>query len=149
MCTFAYRGKPCLIRTVKHKRGRIGVVEFDCIAEVCGQFLVAHERLVRGKQIRRILEEAANPRLPRRVVVNEVTVSRAAIEAQPSLIDLAAETGMFASKGEIRRELKQNSIMVNKQKVGEDCRLTTSDILSCGCILIQKGKKNYYLVNIE
>ena len=81
--------------------------------------------------------------------VPQFNVSRAAIEAQPSLIDLAAETGMFASKGEIRRELKQNSIMVNKQKVGEDCRLTTSDILSCGCILIQKGKKNYYLVNIE
>ena len=81
--------------------------------------------------------------------VPQFNVSRAAIEANPSLIDLAAETGMFASKGEIRRELKQNSIMVNKQKVGEDCRLSAADILSCGCILVQKGKKNYYLVNVE
>ena len=81
--------------------------------------------------------------------VPQFGVSRATIESGVSLIDLAAETGMFASKGEIRRELKQNSISVNKVKVGEDCRLTTSDILSCGSILIQKGKKSYYLLNVE
>lgn len=81
--------------------------------------------------------------------VPQFGVSRATIENGVSLIDLAAETGMFASKGEIRRELKQNSISVNKVKVGEDCRLTASDILSCGSILIQKGKKSYYLLNVE
>ncbi|MBR6201746.1 MAG: tyrosine--tRNA ligase [Bacteroidaceae bacterium] len=81
--------------------------------------------------------------------VPQFTVPRARIDEGVSLIDLAAETGMFASKGEIRRELKQNSISVNKAKVGEDCRLTAADILSCGSILVQKGKKNYYLVNIE
>lgn len=81
--------------------------------------------------------------------VPQFNVCRSAIEAQPSLIDLAAEVGMFASKGEIRRELKQNSIMVNKQKVGEDCRLSVSDILNCGSILVQKGKKNYFLINVE
>lgn len=80
--------------------------------------------------------------------VPQFNVSRAAIEANPLLIDLAAELGMFASKGEIRRELKQNSIQVNKRKVGEDCRLSVDDILPCGCILIQKGKKNYYLINV-
>ena len=81
--------------------------------------------------------------------VPQYTVSRATIEAGVPLVDLAAETGMFASKGEIRRELKQNSISVNKQKVGEGCTLTASDILASGCILVQKGKKNYYLLHIE
>ena len=81
--------------------------------------------------------------------VPQFTVSRSTIDGGVSLIDLAAETGMFASKGEIRRELKQNSISVNKQKVSEDCRLTASDILSCGSILVQKGKKSYYLLNVE
>ena len=81
--------------------------------------------------------------------VPQFTVSRTALEAGASLIDLAAEVGMFASKGEIRRELKQNSISVNKAKVGEDCRLTTENILSCGSILVQKGKKNYYILNVE
>ena len=81
--------------------------------------------------------------------VPQFTVSRSRIEQGASLIDLAAETGMFASKGEIRRELKQNSISVNKQKVGEEATLSAQNILSCGSILIQKGKKNYYLLNIE
>ena len=81
--------------------------------------------------------------------VPQYTVSRAAIEAGASLVDLAAEVGMFESKGAIRRELKQNSISVNKQKVGEDCTLTAADILASGCILVQKGKKNYYLLNVE
>ena len=81
--------------------------------------------------------------------VPQFTVSRSTIDGGVSLIDLAAETGMFASKGEIRRELKQNSISVNKQKVSEDCRLSASDILSCGSILVQKGKKSYYLLNVE
>ena len=81
--------------------------------------------------------------------VPQFSVSRSTIESGISLVDLAAQVGMFASKGEIRRELKQNSISVNKAKVGEDCRLSTSDILSCGSILVQKGKKNYYLLNVE
>ncbi|MBR1850117.1 MAG: tyrosine--tRNA ligase [Bacteroidales bacterium] len=81
--------------------------------------------------------------------VPQFAVSRSTIEQSKSLIDLAAETGMFASKGEIRRELKQNSISVNKTKVGEDCTLSVADILPCGSILVQKGKKNYYLLNVE
>ena len=81
--------------------------------------------------------------------VPQFSVSRSTIDQGVSLIDLAAETGMFASKGEIRRELKQNSISVNKAKVGEDCRLTAADVLYCGSILVQKGKKSYYLLNVE
>lgn len=81
--------------------------------------------------------------------VPQFVVSRSRLEEGAMLVDLAAEVGMFASKGEIRRELKQNSISVNKVKVGEECRLTAADILSCGSILVQKGKKNYYLLNVE
>ncbi|MBQ2539501.1 MAG: tyrosine--tRNA ligase [Bacteroidales bacterium] len=81
--------------------------------------------------------------------VPQFTVSRSRLDEGVSLIDLAAEVGMFASKGEIRRELKQNSISVNKAKVGEDCCLSANDLLTCGSILIQKGKKNYYLLNVE
>ena len=81
--------------------------------------------------------------------VPQYTVGRSTIETGVSLVDLAAEVGMFASKGEIRRELKQNSISVNKQKVAEGCTLTATDILNCGCILVQKGKKNYYVLICE
>ena len=81
--------------------------------------------------------------------VPQYEVSRSVIDAGVSLVDLAAEVGMFESKGAIRRELKQNSISVNKQKVGEDCTLTAADILASGCILVQKGKKNYYIINLK
>ncbi|MBQ0015661.1 MAG: tyrosine--tRNA ligase [Bacteroidales bacterium] len=82
--------------------------------------------------------------------VPQYSVSRSLFKEGISIIDLAASaTQMFASKGEIRRELKQNAISVNKVKVGEDYRMSESDILSCGSVLVQKGKKNYYLVNVE
>ncbi len=82
--------------------------------------------------------------------VPQFTVSRSLLDEGVSLIDLAAtHTQMFASKGEIRRALKENSISLNKVKVGEDYTVTANDILACGSILIQKGKKNYYLVNVE
>jgi tyrosyl-tRNA synthetase len=82
--------------------------------------------------------------------VPQFTVNRSLLEAGVSLVDLAAtHTQMFASKGEIRRALKENSISVNKSKVGEDCVIDDKNILSCGSILIQKGKKNYYIVNVE
>jgi tyrosyl-tRNA synthetase len=82
--------------------------------------------------------------------VPQFTVSRSLLDQGVSAIDLcAAETAMFASKGEIRRELKQNSISLNKQKIGEDYKVTASDILQSGLLLFQKGKKNYYIVNVE
>lgn len=80
--------------------------------------------------------------------VPQFTIERSRLVDGVSLIDAAVETGMFASKGEIRRELKQNAISVNKSKVAESCVLGVSDILDCGCVLIQKGKKNYYLLNV-
>ena len=82
--------------------------------------------------------------------VPQFTVSRCLLDQGVSAIDLcAAETAMFASKGEIRRELKQNSISLNKQKIGEDYKVTASDILQSGLLLFQKGKKNYYIVKVE
>ena len=82
--------------------------------------------------------------------VPQFTVSRSLLDQGVSAIDLcAAETAMFASKGEIRRELKQNSISLNKQKIGEDYKVTSADILQSGLLLFQKGKKNYYIVCVE
>ncbi len=82
--------------------------------------------------------------------VPQFTVSRSLLDSGISVIDLcAAETSMFASKGEIRRELKQNSISLNKQKIGEDYKVTSNDILQSDLLLFQKGKKNYYIVKIE
>ena len=43
----------------------------------------------------------------------------------------------------------EGGVLYEKQKVGEDCTLCTDNILDSGCILVQKGKKNYYLINVD
>ncbi len=61
----------------------------------------------------------------------------------------AAETNMFASKGEVKRALKENSISLNKAKINDSYQVTEKDLLSESIILVQKGKKNYYLVEVK
>ena len=61
----------------------------------------------------------------------------------------AAETNMFASKGEVKRALKENSIYLNKAKINDSYQVTEKDLLSDSIILVQKGKKNYYLVEVK
>ncbi|MEH6680640.1 MAG: tyrosine--tRNA ligase [Sediminicola sp.] len=59
---------------------------------------------------------------------------------------LAAKTGFLGSNGEARRELKQNSIAVNKEKVDENYTITTADLINGKYVLLQRGKKNYFLL---
>jgi tyrosyl-tRNA synthetase len=64
------------------------------------------------------------------------------------IIDFLSEhTGFLASKGEARRALKENSISINKVKVNENTTITSEDLISSKHILVQRGKKNYFLVS--
>jgi tyrosyl-tRNA synthetase len=62
---------------------------------------------------------------------------------------LADMTGIFSSRGEARRMIKDNAVLLNKERIGEEKVLTSSDLLQGKYILVQKGKKNYYLVIIQ
>lgn len=62
---------------------------------------------------------------------------------------LAAKTGFLGSNGEARRELKQNSISVNKEKVKEDYRITQKDLINNRFVLLQRGKKNYFVLVVN
>ncbi len=62
---------------------------------------------------------------------------------------LAEKTQIFASKGEARRMLKDNGVSINKSKVREDFALSLNDLLNQKYILVQKGKKNYFLVIVN
>jgi len=63
------------------------------------------------------------------------------------IIDLLAEkTSILSSKGEAKRALKENSISINKDKINIDFIVNESTLIDGKYILIQKGKKNYYLV---
>ena len=70
-------------------------------------------------------------------------------EAQ-KLIDVLATTGIMPSKGEARKMIQSGAISINKQKVSDvDYALQTTDLLQGQYILVQKGKKNYYLLTLE
>ena len=62
---------------------------------------------------------------------------------------LAGNTGFLKSNGEARRALKENSISVNKEKVTEAKLLTEADLICDRYILLQRGKKNYFLLIIK
>ena len=82
--------------------------------------------------------------------VPQAEVSRALVENGLDMIAaLAAETGFLASNGEARRELKQNSISVNKEKVKEDYQITTNDLINDKFVLLQRGKKNYFVLVVK
>lgn len=67
-----------------------------------------------------------------------------------NIIDLISEkTGFLKSKGEAKRELAGNSISINKTKVGEDYSVSENDLIDGKFLLIQKGKKNYFIVSVN
>ena len=62
---------------------------------------------------------------------------------------LSAKAGAFKSNGEARRMLKDNAVSINKQKIKEDYQITENDLLNGKYILVQKGKKNYFIVKVS
>jgi tyrosyl-tRNA synthetase len=62
---------------------------------------------------------------------------------------LSAKTGFLKSNGEARRELGQNSISVNKAKVDESYTISSSDLIGGKYVLLQRGKKNYFVLKVR
>lgn len=82
--------------------------------------------------------------------VPQATVAREDVEAGLDMIAaLSAKTDFLKSNGEARRALKENSISVNKEKVGEEYSITTNDLLNNKYVIINKGKRNTYIIRVE
>lgn len=63
---------------------------------------------------------------------------------------LAVETGVFPSKGEARKMVQGNGVSINKDKVADiNYQISESDIIDGKYILAQKGKKDYYIINVK
>ena len=62
---------------------------------------------------------------------------------------LAKDTNFLKSMGEARRSLKENSISVNKLKVSENTIVSNKDLINKKYLLLQRGRKNYYLVIVK
>lgn len=62
---------------------------------------------------------------------------------------LAAKTNFLNSNGEARRALKENAISVNKEKVAENYVLSAEDLINGKYIILNKGKKNTYIIKVN
>ena len=82
--------------------------------------------------------------------VDKATISLELLNSGVGFIDLLSEyTGFLSSKGEARRALKENSIRLNKDIVDESKSVDRSDLLNGKYLLLQRGKKNYFLVSVS
>jgi tyrosyl-tRNA synthetase len=63
---------------------------------------------------------------------------------------LAVETSVFPSKGELRRMIGGGGVSLNKEKItSQDHLVSKKDLLNDKYLLVQKGKKNYFLVKAK
>ena len=76
-------------------------------------------------------------------------VSKSHLESGLDMIAaLSAETNFLASNGEARRALKENSISVNKEKVGEDYQISNADLINDTYIIINRGKRSTFIIRV-
>ena len=83
--------------------------------------------------------------------VPQFKVSREKIEAGIKAVDLfAEESAVFPSKGEMRKMAQGGGVALNKEKLAAfDQEITVKDLLNDKYLLVQRGKKNYFLLIAE
>ena len=77
------------------------------------------------------------------------TISRDVLNKIDPITLFVEKSQIFSSKGEARRMLSSNAISLNKQKINLDTVIDSTDLLNNKYLLIQKGKKNYMIINVE
>ncbi|AWI24822.1 tyrosine--tRNA ligase [Flavobacterium pallidum] len=81
--------------------------------------------------------------------VPQAEISKSDIENGIDIVLLLNEkSGFMKSNGEARRALAENSISVNREKVAENFLLTPKDLINNTFVLLQKGKKNYFVLRV-
>ena len=76
-----------------------------------------------------------------------IEISKPALENGYEIVSFLADTKIFPSKGEAKKMLQSGGLGLNKAKVSvEKTHINTHDLLNDKYLLLQKGKKNYYLV---
>ena len=81
--------------------------------------------------------------------VPQAEISKTDIEKGLDIIGaLAEKSGFLKSNGEARRALKENSISVNKEKIEDDYSITSNDLINNKFVLLQRGKKNYFIIKV-
>ncbi len=80
--------------------------------------------------------------------VPQTEIKRSQIKGGLDVISAFSESGFLKSNGEVRRALKENSLSVNKEKITEDLVITISHLINDKYVLLQRGKKNYFILRV-
>lgn len=81
--------------------------------------------------------------------VPQANVNRSVINEGLEIIGaLSSLSGFLSSNSEARRALKENAISVNKTKVGQDFSIQNEHLIGGQYVLLQKGKKNYFVLKV-
>ncbi len=82
--------------------------------------------------------------------IPQFSISKLELEQGILITDLlAVKTQVFPSKGEARKMIQAGGLSINKEKVSDDISINSSALLNGKFFLIQKGKKNYFLLKAE
>ena len=112
---------------------------------------IAASKLLFGKSSREDLEALPESELLSVFEgVPQRTLTRSELDQGVGVIDVLAggDDPFLSSNGEARRALKEGSVSVNKEKVNDSKIVTAADAMGSGLILMQRGKKNYFLVRV-
>ncbi|MDY0296186.1 MAG: tyrosine--tRNA ligase [Acidobacteriota bacterium] len=83
--------------------------------------------------------------------VPRAVLSRGKLAADLTVVDmLTVHTGVFTSKGEVRRLVANGGLSINKERVSDpSAAVTANDLLHQRFLLVQQGKKRYTLITVE
>lgn len=82
--------------------------------------------------------------------VPQAEIAKSEIETGLDIVTVLNEkTGFFKSNGEARRALTANSISLNREKVTEEFVLSAKDLINNQFVLLQSGKKNYFVIRAK
>jgi tyrosyl-tRNA synthetase len=82
--------------------------------------------------------------------VEQSNISKDSIFTDIDIVEFLSDiTKFLPSRGECRRALLENSISINREKITEDFKIGKKDLINNKFIVVQRGKKKYFLVIVS
>ncbi|MBZ5859156.1 tyrosine--tRNA ligase [Flavihumibacter profundi] len=115
------------------------------------EFAVKASEILFGNATTELLQSLSEPQLLQALDgVPTHHYPRQTFEEGTDIVSFLAETGIFPSKGEARKMVQSGGISLNKTKVEAiDAKVSATPLLKDRYLLVQKGKKHYFLVKVE
>lgn len=80
--------------------------------------------------------------------IQKISLEKAMLDTTPDIVQFLADTKVLPSKSEARKMVQNGGISVNRQKItDQQSRITADLLLHNKYLLVQRGKKNYFLIS--